>query len=216
MVVGFRHRPDPDLAAQDLPRCPVRVVPANVERRAATPGPHGHGRTVRRMVIQTARRRLYPVALRVFRRLPPPVRRTLVRLGTPGYTVGAVAVIEHEGEVLFLRQPHRVGWSLPGGLLDSGETARVGLEREVAEETGLKVKVSMPLTVQVNSRLRRVDVIFHVPIDRRPEVTPGGEAEGHRWIAPNQVPEMDASTREILDVFAAVGRPGGQAGCLLA
>lgn len=167
------------------------------------------------MVIQAVRRQVYPVALRVFRRLPPRVRRTLVRLGTPGFTVGAVALIEHDGEVLFLRQPHRVGWSLPGGLLDSGEAAAAGVEREITEETGLRVQVAKPLTVQVNSRLRRVDVIYHVPIDRRPQVTVGGEAEGCQWISPGRVPEMDASTREILDTFAAASRSGGQAGRLL-
>lgn len=165
-------------------------------------------------MIQAVRRQVYPMALRIFRRLPPPVRRTLVRLGTPGFTVGAVALIEHDGEVLFLAQPHRAGWSLPGGLLDSGETAAAGVEREIAEETGLRVRVAKPLTAQVNPRLRRVDVIFHIPIDRRPRVTVGGEAEGYRWINPGQVPAMDASTREILDTFAVAHHPGGQAGSL--
>ena len=167
------------------------------------------------MVLQTLRKGVYPVALRVFRRLPPHVRRTLVRLGTPGFTVGAVALIEHEGELLFLRQPHRVGWSLPGGLLDTGETAAVGVEREVLEETGLRVRVGMPLTVQVNSRLRRVDVIYHVAAHPRPPVTPGGEAEGFEWMPPGRVPEMDGSTREILDVFSRTRQEGGQLGRLL-
>lgn len=167
------------------------------------------------MPLDHLRRGIYPVALRVFRRLPAPVRRTLVRVGTPGFTVGAVALIEHDGELLFLRQPHRVGWSLPGGLLDSGENAATGVEREVAEETGVRIRVRLPLTVQVNSRLRRVDVIYHVPVDRRPSVTPGGEAEDHRWIRPDAVPQMDGSTREILDVFTRCRQAGGQAGALL-
>lgn len=165
--------------------------------------------------VSSLERRVYPVALRVFRRLPPPVRRTLVRLGTPGFTVGAVALIEHEGQLLFLRQPHREGLSLPGGLLDTGEKAAVGVEREVLEETGLRIKVGMPLTVQVNSRVHRVDVIYHVAAQTRPTVTPGGEAEGYEWLTPAQVPQMDGSTREILDAFTRTQQDGGQTGRLL-
>ncbi len=152
-------------------------------------------------MLATLRRRGYTAALLAFRRMPAPVRRTMVRVGTPGFTVGAVVAIECDGEILFLRQPHRVGWSLPGGLLDRGERAGDAVVREVREETGLTIEVGLPLTCQVNPRVRRVDVIYRLPVDHKPPVRVGGEAKGHRWMRLEELPEADASTREILDVL---------------
>src|SRR2546423_15228920 len=71
-------------------------------------------------------------------------RRRLVRLGTPGYTIGAVVVVRDAdaptpGRVLLLRQPPGPGWSLPGGLLGRGERPAEGAARELVEETGIKL-----------------------------------------------------------------------------
>ena len=152
-------------------------------------------------LVATVRRRGYTAALLAFRRMPAPVRRTMVRAGTPGFTVGAVVAIECGEEVLFLRQPHRTGWSLPGGLLGRGERASEAVVREVYEETGLTIEVGLPLTCQVNPRVRRVDVIYRLLVDHKPRVRVGGEAKGYRWMPPDRLPEADAATREILDVL---------------
>ena len=57
--------------------------------------------------------------------------------------VGVGAVIVHGGRVLLVRRGHeplKGRWSLPGGLLDVGESLENGVIREVAEETGLQVR----------------------------------------------------------------------------
>lgn len=157
-------------------------------------------------VPSSIRHRAYTIALRVFRRLPAPVRRGLVRAGTPSFTVGAVALIQVEGRVLFLRQPHRPGWSLPGGLLDRGEEAVTAVVREVREETGLRIEVGLPSTCLVSGRARRVDVIFEVTMSERPRVAPGGEAEDFAWLSPHEVDVADDATREILAAVAETRR----------
>ena len=91
-----------------------------------------------------------------------------------------------------LRQPHRVGWSLPGGLLDRGESAAVAVVREVREELGLTIEVGRPVTVVVDSPLRRVDVIFGSRVDGEVSEKVGGEATTARWLRPQDVDEMDA------------------------
>jgi mutator protein MutT len=56
--------------------------------------------------------------------------------------VGVGAVVIQDGKVLLVRraaEPLRGEWSLPGGMLELGETLRQGVEREVLEETGLRV-----------------------------------------------------------------------------
>lgn len=158
----------------------------------------------------------YTVLLTVFRWLPPVVRRTLVRAGTPGFTVGAACVIDHDGSFLVLRQPHRPGWSLPGGLLNRGESAAQGVEREVREETGLRIEVGLPLSVQVNGRVRRVDVVYRIRVNARPDVTAGGEATEARWLPAGQVVNgADDPTREIMDLLARADEPGATEGRVL-
>lgn len=57
--------------------------------------------------------------------------------------VGVGAVVVHEGKVLLVQrgtEPLRGEWSLPGGLLEVGESLSAGVVREVREETGLIVE----------------------------------------------------------------------------
>lgn len=160
-------------------------------------------------------RPVYLTALRVFRRLPAPVRRTAVRAGTPGFTVGAVCLLEREGMLLMLRQPHRVGWSLPGGLLSRGESAAEAVQRELVEEIGVRVQVGRPVTVVVDSPLRRVDVIYRVQVTGEIGERAGGEATTARWLDPADVTEIDGPTRQILTAAREVSDPNGYAGRVL-
>src|SRR3954470_6942852 len=143
-------------------------------------------------------RPVYLLALRIFRRMPAPLRRSVVRAGTPSFTVGAVCLVERDGRLLMLRQPHRVGWSLPGGLLDRGESAAEAVQREVHEELGLRVQVGRPVTVVVDAPLRRVDVVYRLVVDHALGERVGGEATSSRWLRPDEVDEMDAPARQIL------------------
>jgi len=57
--------------------------------------------------------------------------------------VGVGAVVVDEGRVLLIRrgtEPLKGHWSLPGGLLEVGESLTDGVIREVREETGLIVE----------------------------------------------------------------------------
>ena len=160
-------------------------------------------------------RPLYLLALRVFRRLPAPVRRQLVRAGTPSFTVGAVCLLQRDGHLLMLRQPHRDGWSLPGGLLDRGESASQAVQRELREELGLHVEVGRPVTVVVDAPLRRVDVLYRLRVDGEVGERVGGEATSARWLRPDEVDEMDGPTRQILQAATDVAVPSGYDGRVL-
>jgi mutator protein MutT len=57
--------------------------------------------------------------------------------------VGVGAVVVERGRVLLVRrgtEPMKGRWSLPGGLLELGESLTEGVVREVREETGLVVE----------------------------------------------------------------------------
>jgi 8-oxo-dGTP diphosphatase len=58
--------------------------------------------------------------------------------------VGVGGVVIADGRALLIRRggPPLAGeWSIPGGLLEVGETLEQGVARELAEETGLEVRV---------------------------------------------------------------------------
>jgi ADP-ribose pyrophosphatase YjhB (NUDIX family) len=58
--------------------------------------------------------------------------------------VGVGGVVIDEGRALLIRRagpPLEGQWSIPGGTLEVGETLEQGVARELAEETGLQVKV---------------------------------------------------------------------------
>jgi 8-oxo-dGTP diphosphatase len=100
------------------------------------------------------------IGLRVFAWLPRPVRRLLVRVGKPSYTVGAIGVIVEGDRILLARQSYREGWAIPGGLLDRGETPEAAVVRELWEEVGVSVVTEGDPRVVVDPRFQRVDVCF--------------------------------------------------------
>jgi ADP-ribose pyrophosphatase YjhB (NUDIX family) len=58
--------------------------------------------------------------------------------------IGVGGVVVHDGRTLLIRRgsaPLKGEWSIPGGLLEVGETIEQGVVRELAEETGLDVQV---------------------------------------------------------------------------
>ncbi|MGA2960556.1 MAG: NUDIX hydrolase [Candidatus Korobacteraceae bacterium] len=64
--------------------------------------------------------------------------------------VGVGGVVLQNGLVVLVRRakaPRMGEWSIPGGMLELGETLRDGVAREIEEETGLKVKSEEVLDV---------------------------------------------------------------------
>lgn len=75
---------------------------------------------------------------------------------SPLVGVGAV-VVDESGRVLLIRrdtEPRKGEWSIPGGLIELGESLREGCQREVTEETGLFV--TPEAIVDVIDRIYRV------------------------------------------------------------
>src|ERR1700693_4008330 len=115
--------------------------------------------------------------------------------------VGVGAVIVNNKSVLLIRrgQPPLLGeWSLPGGVLECGETLREAVIREAREETGLVVQAGEMLGVY--ERVIRDDegrVRYHyVLIDFlcRPvggDVKAGSDAADVRWFTRDELPALD-------------------------
>ena len=69
--------------------------------------------------------------------------------GDAGDVVAAGAVVQRHGrQVLLVHRPRYNDWAFPKGKLDPGERAAAAAVREVAEETGLHVRLGPPLSLQ--------------------------------------------------------------------
>jgi 8-oxo-dGTP diphosphatase len=112
--------------------------------------------------------------------------------------------IERGGAVLFLRRRQGVflggRWELPGGTVEPGEPHEVAATREVAEETGLRVRVDgergrhtwMDVTgkaVKVHAR------IFNVTEERVIDVKlSADEHDEYAWVLPADTEALDLAS----------------------
>lgn len=77
----------------------------------------------------------------------------------PGLVLASGSVVIRKGRVLLVHRPRYDDWSFPKGKLDTGEHLTACAVREVHEETGLDVQLTLPLTDQaypVGRREKRV------------------------------------------------------------
>ena len=77
----------------------------------------------------------------------------------PGDVRAAGAVVLRKGRVLLVHRPAYDDWSFPKGKLDRGETATAAAVREVEEETGLRVRLGVPLSRQSYPNGARTKVV---------------------------------------------------------
>src|SRR6478752_1362658 len=77
----------------------------------------------------------------------------------PGDVRAAGAVVLRKGRVLLVHRPAYDDWSFPKGKLDRGETTVAAAIREVEEETGLRVRLGVPLSRQSYPTAARTKVV---------------------------------------------------------
>lgn len=105
--------------------------------------------------------------------------------------VGVGGVVVRDGRVLLVQrgqEPLKGQWSLPGGLLEVGESLEAGVAREVEEETGLQVR---PVElIELLDRIHRqgTRVRYHYVIAdylcrvTGGELCAGSDAAAVRWV----------------------------------
>lgn len=127
--------------------------------------------------------------------------------------VGAVIIRDHR--VLLVRRakpPLQGEWSIPGGLVETGETTRDAIVREVLEETGLHVEVAE--LVEVFERVVRDHqsrVQYHyVLLDYRcrvfrGEAQAGSDASEVRWSKTDDLESLSVAPETCAVIRKALG-----------
>ena len=146
----------------------------------------------------------------LYSRAPERPRRAVVRLVTPSYRVGVLAVLRRpDGRVLLVDQPYVEGWSLPGGDLKRGETVAAGLVRELREEVGLSVDVDPPVLALQRPDDRWVTFVTSLPVpdDVADTLSPrSAELSRVGWFAPGALPPVHEDSAPPLRL--ALGQAG--------
>jgi 8-oxo-dGTP pyrophosphatase MutT (NUDIX family) len=123
-------------------------------------------------------------------------------------TLGVRAlVIDGQGRVFLIKHSYVSGWHLPGGGVETGETMREALARELLEEGNI-VLTGVPELhgIYFNGRISRRDhVALYVVREFRQDAAPVGNREivAHGFFAVDELPEgTTAATRaRIIEVL---------------
>ena len=123
---------------------------------------------------------------------------------TRGITLGVRGVAQDdEGRILLVEHTYVPGWHLPGGGVESDETAADALTREMAEEAGLRLTEPPRLvSVHDNSRRFRGDhvLVFRCGAFETCEPNSRGEIARRAWFHLNALPkDVTCATRARLD-----------------
>ncbi|WP_419795014.1 NUDIX domain-containing protein [Pseudomonas palleroniana] len=112
----------------------------------------------------------------------------------------ATVICAHEGHILFVRKV-RSKWALPGGKVEPGERPVGAAERELHEETGLKVDGLLYL-----QELKTSDTehhVFEASVTNLADARPCNEIIDCRWHPYTAVDDLDTTdaTRHIVKAF---------------
>lgn len=114
----------------------------------------------------------------------------------------AGVVIDAVGQVLVIQRRDNGQWEIPGGVLELDESPQMGVRREVAEETGVRVRVEGLSGVYKNMARAVVALVFRChPESGSPHSTV--EAAQARWISLDEVRQLmlPAFAVRVLDAF---------------
>lgn len=124
--------------------------------------------------------------------------------------VGVGAVVIHKNRVLLVKRKNNPGkgfWAIPGGKLKFGENLKTAVEREIYEETGVKIKALEPVHVfdMISNNKTDGDQLHYVIIDYNAEYLSGiikaaDDAEEAGWISAEEAEQLNlhSETYELL------------------
>jgi len=134
--------------------------------------------------------------------------------------LGVGAVVFHKGRVLLVRRgkpPAEDCWAIPGGRVELGESLQAAAEREIREETGVRIRAGEPIWV-FDAIVRDPDgrVRFHyVIVDLGAEYISGepvamDDAREARWVAAHELGglRVNAETVKLLKQRYGFGGEG--------
>ncbi|MFK8911652.1 NUDIX hydrolase [Streptomyces sp. YS-3] len=125
----------------------------------------------------------------------------------------AGVIVDDAGRALVIKRRDNGKWEPPGGVVEREESLPDALQREVLEETGIKIALPAVLTgVYKNMTGLIVSLVFRCEaIDGAPTV--GDETRALRWVTREEVVELadEAYAIRVLDALDRMSPPAVRA-----
>ncbi len=136
----------------------------------------------------------------------PKCGEPIVHYRNPVPTVDALIHIPGRGVVLIERKNEPLGWALPGGFVDYGESVECAAVREAREETGLDVTLTGLLGVYSDpgrdKRMHTMSVVFMAQALNPNALKAADDAKAAAVFPVGQWPELVFDHERILNDFA--------------
>lgn len=115
----------------------------------------------------------------------------LMRVMNDEFLVGVTGLIFNKTDqiLLFKHTYRQIKWSLPGGYLKAKEHPSEGLEREVAEESGLTVSADQLLKVRTDRETGRLDICYMAEFIGG-DFTPSKEVTEYAFFSFDELPHI--------------------------
>jgi ADP-ribose pyrophosphatase YjhB (NUDIX family) len=109
---------------------------------------------------------------------------------TPKHSVSVAGiVVRDDGRILAVQRRDNAHWEPPGGVLELGETFEEGVRREVAEETGVDVRVERLTGAYKNLPRGIVALVFRCTAVGG-DAGESDEAQRVRWLTSIEVEQL--------------------------
>jgi len=117
--------------------------------------------------------------------------------------VAAAVFVEDGRRILLVKrgmEPEVGKWALPAGYVDAWEDPREAAVREVAEETGLEVRLTRLVDVfHSTTRPGASIIIVYAAVMTGGALCPHDDADAAAWFGPDEIPELAfESTRQMV------------------
>lgn len=131
---------------------------------------------------------------------------------TPEVAVGGVVI--HRNRILLVQRgtPPAIGeWAIPGGRVELGETLQAAVEREIMEETGVRVQAGkmMHLFESIHEDPNGGIRFHYIIVDFQADYVAGNpaprdDATDARWVSPQDAEKISINS-STLDLLKKIG-----------
>lgn len=127
----------------------------------------------------------------------------------PAMTVDAALIVadNNQWKLLLIERKHNPfagSWALPGGFVEENETLEQAIERELMEETGIKVsnleQFRAYSSLNRDPRQRTITMIFVAVLNQFPDnAVAGDDAANLKWFPIDNLPNLAFDHTEIVN-----------------